>query len=212
MPESFLDHLVVTAPRLEIGVAYVERQLGTSMTAGGQHVRMGTHNAVLRIGDRLYLEVISIDPAADPIERSRWFGLDHVSEQDAPRLSTWIVRTNNIDRLAPTMSIFPGPIEPMSRGLLKWRITIPTDGTMPFGGIVPGLIEWEPGFHPAEKMPDTGVKLTQLQLIHPNAEAVNQTLNEIGIVHDILVPAAINGERPQLIATFQTQHGFVVLR
>ena len=42
-----LDHLVVTAPVLAEGVAWVETTLGVKMEAGGQHPQMGTHNALL---------------------------------------------------------------------------------------------------------------------------------------------------------------------
>jgi hypothetical protein len=58
-----LDHLVVAAATLPEGVAHVERLLGVEMSAGGQHVFMGTHNAVLRLGNDCYLEVIAIDPS-----------------------------------------------------------------------------------------------------------------------------------------------------
>ena len=45
-----IDHLVVTAPSLAEGVAFVEQRLQVKMQPGGRHEGMGTHNAVLRIG------------------------------------------------------------------------------------------------------------------------------------------------------------------
>lgn len=75
MLSSAIDHLVVTAPTLAAGIQYVEQSLGCKMQPGGRHPRLGTHNALLKIGVCSYLEVISIDPDAVPPQRKRWFEL-----------------------------------------------------------------------------------------------------------------------------------------
>ena len=63
MPSSRVDHLIVTAASLAEGADYVRRELGVEMQAGGEHVRMGTHNRLLKLGEKLYLEVIAVNPA-----------------------------------------------------------------------------------------------------------------------------------------------------
>jgi hypothetical protein len=63
-PRATLDHLVVAAATLADGVDYVATLTGIAPQVGGKHVAMGTHNAVLRLGERVYLEVIAIDPGA----------------------------------------------------------------------------------------------------------------------------------------------------
>ena len=66
-----LDHLVVAARDLETGAAWLEERLGARLSAGGRHADMGTHNRLLRLGERRYLELIAIDPAGPPPARPR---------------------------------------------------------------------------------------------------------------------------------------------
>jgi len=74
-----LDHLVVIAPDLAAGVSWVESILGVALQVGGEHQRMATHNALLRLGDSTYLEVIAPNPAALNPDEPRWFELDRLS-------------------------------------------------------------------------------------------------------------------------------------
>jgi len=55
--DTALDHLIVGASSLADGVDYVAKVTGATPRRGGRHVAMGTHNALLRLGDRVYLEV-----------------------------------------------------------------------------------------------------------------------------------------------------------
>ena len=45
-----IDHIVITAPSLADGMEYVHRALGVVPEPGGGHPRMGTHNALLKLG------------------------------------------------------------------------------------------------------------------------------------------------------------------
>jgi catechol 2,3-dioxygenase-like lactoylglutathione lyase family enzyme len=96
MPPCYIDHIIVTAPTLEAGAAFVRRVLGVSMQTGGQHPRMGTHNLLVRLGDELFLEVIAANPAAPAPGRPRWFALDALGADTAPALRAWVVRTAEI--------------------------------------------------------------------------------------------------------------------
>ena len=100
MPVCQIDHIAVTAPTLAAGVDWVQQVLGVAPQGGGEHVAMGTHNRLLRLDDTMYLEVIAINPAAPALDQARWFGLDLLEPDAAPRLRTWIARTDEIERLA----------------------------------------------------------------------------------------------------------------
>lgn len=161
MSRCFIDHLLVTAPSLEIGAAFVKDVLGVAPQTGGEHLRMGTHNRLLRLGDALYLEVISPNAAVPAPSRPRWFGLDALGPSSLPALSGWVARTTHIQGALSDATESLGEIEGMNRGALDWLITIPCDGSLPLEGAGPALIEWQTEPHPASKLEDRGLSLAQ---------------------------------------------------
>ncbi|EIJ48968.1 hypothetical protein GWL_02570 [Herbaspirillum sp. GW103] len=177
------DHLVVTASTLEAGMAWVEQRLGVSMAPriGGQHVRLGTHNALLSLGEGFYLEVIAIDPQAQTPDRPRWFGMDDLPADAAPRLAHWVARTSDIAAAVAASPIAPGVIEPMQRGTLDWLITIAADGAPACAGVMPSLIQWLSAAHPASALPECGCRLQQLVLEHPAAQQLQVAWQSIGL-------------------------------
>ena len=211
-----LDHITVAAHTLAQGLAYLRDALGIDLPAGGAHPRMATHNHLLRLGDSVFLELIAIDPAAPAPDRPRWFQLDDPALQAelavTPRLITWVVRTHQIAEtfLASTAPL--GAIEPMRRGDLRWLITFPNDGTLPQGGMMPSLIQWPDGPHPASRMPDLGCSLDRLEAVHPDPVGYRGDLAAIGADRHIAVTAASPGQRPHLVARLRTPHGLRILR
>ena len=73
---SKVDHLVYATPDLAAGVERVERLLGVKAVPGGQHPGGGTRNALIRLGDETYLEIIGPDPDQPKPPRPRRFGID----------------------------------------------------------------------------------------------------------------------------------------
>lgn len=211
-----IDHLVVAAETLAQGVAYVEAALGVAMSPGGAHPRMATHNWLLRLGEALYLEVIAIDPAAPRPDRPRWFQLDDPAVQAelraSPRLVTWVVRTADLAGVVRAARRPLGAIESMQRGELRWQLTIPADGALLDGGVMPFAIEWPPGSQPAGRMPDRGCALAQLAAAHPDPEAVRRDLAAIGADGLMELRASAAGGRAELVAEIRTPHGLRTLR
>lgn len=161
MLRSHMDHMAITAPSLEAGVEYIRQTLGVSPQVGGEHPRMGTHNAVLKLGEKFYLEVIAINPNVPRPNRPRWFQLDEPDPSQPIRLATWIARTDDIYAAATASPIPLGEVEPMSRGQMNWLITIPADGGLPLHGIAPTLIQWSAGVHPAATLQESGCALVR---------------------------------------------------
>jgi hypothetical protein len=177
-----LDHLTVAALTLEEGVAHVRRALGVVMPRGGTHPLMGTHNHLMQLGNSVFLEVIAPDPLVAP-QRTRWFGLDDPKMRArlkvSPQLISWVVRVPNLARTLAAVGEKSGEPVRVTRGPLSWLISVPCDGSMPFDGAFPTLIEWPTGPHPSSAMADLGCRLEHLAIAHPQGTCLSATLAPI---------------------------------
>ena len=208
-----LDHLVVAAETLDQGEDYLEAMLGTRPRRGGKHVAMGTHNSLLSLGERCYLELIAIDPDAAAPARPRWFDLDRPSMRallaQQPRLIHWVARSGDIEAARRASPLDPGPVHAMARAGFRWRITIPDDGSRPGAGVLPTLIQWDdPERHPADDMPDAGTRVAALAAAHPEPGAMRATLAVLGLSETLKVTF---DAAPRLAAMLTTRRGPVAL-
>ena len=206
MLRSHIDHLVVTAPSLDLGVEYVREALGVSPQPGGRHPRMGTHNCLLKLGEALFLEVLSIDPEAPPPPRPRWFQLDEEESVRAPRLATWVVRTTDLNAALAASPVVSGYAVPMTRDDLSWTISIPRNGSLPLQGIAPTMIQWQ-GPHPASRLQDAGCSLVRLEGFHARADKVTAMLEAIGFQGEFTVSPMPSGASAKLVAHIKTPAG-----
>ena len=169
-----LDHLAVSCETLETGAAAVAKTLGVELPVAGVHPHMGTHNRLTGMGPDLYFEVIAIDPDGTPPGRPRWFNLDRFA--GPPRLTNWILRTDDIEAVLDTLPDGFGTCLSLERGELRWKMAVPESGLLPWGGWGPAIIEWQGKAHPTQTLPDSGLRLARLTLHHPDAEDIAATL------------------------------------
>ena len=215
-----VDHLVVAAHSLQEGIAWCESTLFVTPTQGGAHPLMGTHNLLLKIESplfaRAYLEIIAIDPQASDPRRKRWFDLDDPQLREAIKLEPRLVHfVASCDRSAvassalDSLGIDRGPQLAAQRetadGPLKWKISVRDDGQRLFYGCLPTLIEWD-GAHPAESLPDSGLKLLSLTATHPRPDDLFMAYRAIH-----LEQVGIEAGAPNLSACLMTPLGEVTL-
>ena len=168
-----LDHLVYLVPDLGAAVAQFAPR-GLSFSPGGRHMTRGTHNTLLRLGTRSYLELLAIDPTTS-IPAPRWMGIDLGT---LPRLSRWAVHAGA--ESFPARDWQAGSRQLPDGRTLRWQLTDP--GTAPATVVRPFLIDWsESATHPADTLPEVGVELVELRLFCPDAEAVNTELERYSV-------------------------------
>ncbi len=191
------DHLVYLVPDL---AAAVDRftSLGMPPSPGGRHLSRGTHNAILRLGNRRYLELLAIDPHTE-ISPPRWMGIDLAQETC---ISRWAASAGAINDGRPVES---GSRQLPDGRTLRWRLTDP--GTVPAVSVVPFLIDWgSKGPHPADDLPDLGLRLEKLTLYHPEPRIINEELRRLG-----LSQKAIRGPAPKIEAVIRGPEKEIVL-
>ena len=197
----WFDHLAISAITLDEGVFAVETALGINLSPGGKHVHMGTHNRLLGLDD-VYLEVIAPDPDAPVPAWPRWFDLDHFS--GAPRLTNWVAACDVLDVEIAQSPAGTGQPTQLSRGNLRWRMAIPSDGKLPYDGCFPALISWQGDLHPTSLLPDMGVRLVHLDIKHPSAVDLGRHMRA-RLTDDRITFST--GPVAGLQATFSTPHG-----
>ena len=114
---------------------------------GGKHVAMGTHNSVLKLGAKAYIEVIAIDPQASIARPSALVRPGHGrASVDAARDAAADSLGRAHDRHRRGAHAPCRPIRawcwPCRAAAFSWRITVPADGSLPAGGVLPTLIQW----------------------------------------------------------------------
>src|ERR1051325_11190713 len=136
MREPLLDHLVYATPDLEATCRDLESRLGVRASAGGQHAGRGTHNALISIGPKAYLEIIGPDPL-QPETKPVWFDIDQLT---APKLIAWAVRIDDLEafvkEISPNANV--GVVRSGSRKTpegttLSWQLTELVQGV----GLIP---------------------------------------------------------------------------
>lgn len=204
-----VDHLIYAVPDLQSGMREIADLLGVRPAFGGRHPNWGTHNALLSLGPTTYLEIIAPDPDAPAPARGRLLGM---SEQQVPRLATWVMRSNTIRETvagARAAGVGLGNVESGSRRapdgtLLNWALSDPY--AMPCDGAVPFLIDWGDTPHPGSSAPRAG-ELVALSIEHPECAAVRFALSSLDA--DIGVKAA---EAFALTALIKTSRGVKTLK
>lgn len=182
-----IDHFAIGAETLEQGMAALREKLGVSVPRGGKHDAMSTHNCVMQSGNESFLELIAIDPDAPDPGRTRWFTLDDPATQarlsERPRALCWVVGTDDLDAVIAASPVDLGEVVLFTRGDRSWRLTVPKDGSLPMGGLLPAFIEWSPGPHPSSGQQDLNVSLDQVVLQHPDPEALHEVLRVLQVDH-----------------------------
>jgi hypothetical protein len=204
-----VDHLVYATPDLHRGVAELEKRLGVRATPGGQHVGLGTHNALIALGPYTYIEIIAPDPAQPAPPGPRRFGLDNLTES---RLVTWAAKGTELEKLradAVQNGIPLGKVGPGSRrrpdGVeLAWQSTDSQASVA--DGVIPFFIDWGHSPHPAQSAAK-GASLVALRAEHPDAKNVQRMLQLLGL------PLSVRqGAHAALVATIDSPRGRVELR
>lgn len=198
-----IDHLVYAVTDLEVGMREMQKLFGVAPALGGHHPDFGTHNALLGLGDKTYLEVIAINTSLPCPDRGWPFGL---SANQESRLQTWALKLE-LSQPSLLTSLF-GNVSDGSRltksgKLLSWKLTDPW--LMPFDGVLPFLIDWGDTEHPAVDLPQVGV-VDNIRVNHPGAGEVRAVMDAMDLDNDFIQ----YGESVGIIAEIRQEDGKII--
>ena len=176
-----IDHLVIGIAALDAGVRKFEELTGVRPAYGGEHPHLGTHNALISLGDRTYLELLAPRPGADVTE-----SLQFLAQLPEITPVMWAVSTNNItetaDRLASAgyevTEPVPGSRRQENGSTLHWTIL---EMAAPNLAGAPFFIEWsETSVHPSESSPG-GCELGSLEIKDPRPDQLQGLIQLLGL-------------------------------
>src|SRR6266404_171892 len=181
---ALLDHFILGCDDLDRGINFVESRTGVRAAFGGVHPGRGSRNALLKLGERRYLEILAPDPAQDrsldPLIRA--LAAAHIE----------------------TKPIFPGSRKRPDGEVLRWRALNLKDNR---GGLLPFFIEWSAdSAHPASDSP-AGCELTSFAVIDLDPGSLRATFRTLQL-EDVQVEA---GPRPRLRAVVKGPKGTLEL-
>ncbi len=199
-----IDHFMYAVASLDDGIAWATDTFGVAPAYGGEHVGLGTCNALLSLGST-YLEIIAPDPAQMP---GNHLGA-RFAELSTGGLVTWAVQGQLVE-IAELLSAngvnTAGPNRTERKTaegeLLVWELLFPTGSV--HGARMPFFIDWLDCAHPSNTNPQGG-EFLELTISDPDAKSLQSVLDKLGL--DV---AVLEGE-PTLRIDIETPNGPVTL-
>jgi hypothetical protein len=206
--KPIFDHAVYAGTALYELVEQLADKTGVRPTPGGAHEALGTHNALLRLGDRQYLELLAPIPGAEdrsPFARS-------LSAMERPKLYMWAVRVPGVEAFVAggeAAGLSMGATAEMSRKPpvgkeQHWKLSV--GGSDVYDSVVPFGIEWTGMAHPADDL-ESGCLRIALRAEHPQPQRILDAVTSIGVELDIT-----EAPRPGLVLDLDTPQGPIELR
>lgn len=180
-----LDHIIWACDDLERGAHRFEALTGISAQYGGVHASGLTHNALVKIGARCYLEILA--PTGPPSAADDgWTRLAHTHVGE-PRVLTYCLRSSRpltevvhiaVDLGAPPCEVLRnGRVSPEGVAL-RWQWVAPSfEG---YGLAFPFFIDWLDSPHPATAAQTEGIELREFSVGHPRATELQRDLTRLG--------------------------------
>jgi hypothetical protein len=145
-----LDHLLWGSRDLDGAVADLYERSGVRAAFGGHHPELGTQNALARLDDHTFLEIIAPAPALPAGGLAR-----QLAGLTVPTMLMWAARTDDAAAVAArakslgfSATAANGHRARPGGGTVRWTNVFVGDHGA--GTLVPFFIEWENGYHPAE--------------------------------------------------------------
>jgi len=180
-PSLQIDQVVLGISDLDAGIREFEELTGVRPVRGGDHPELGTHNALVKIGNRIYLEILAPRPGAEVHESLR-----SLSDLDQLTPVMWAVSTSDLDRTRDSLIEAGFELsEPLAASrvqedgpTLRFRVS---EMSTSYPSSRPFLIEWdEDSPHPSESSP-VACQLRWFRVIDPQLDELRRLTRQLGL-------------------------------
>jgi hypothetical protein len=187
-----LDHIIWACSDLARGMRRFEELTGIAPSYGGRHEGGATHNALIPLDGRRYVEILAPVGPAQPNdgELTRLARRAH-----EPRVLTYCLRSphplSDLAAIAqahgwPGAQVVDNGRTSPDGARLRWRTLRPRSAQ--YGLAFPFFIDWLDSSHPSESPQSAlGVTLQLFAVGHTDAAGLTQTLERFGAVIDTYV-------------------------
>ena len=218
--QNQLDHIVIAHPNLDQAMEEFADLTGCVPAYGGPHIGGGTHNALVSLGDSVYIELISPDP--DQIGKSTQRQSNNLGQRlstyKGSKLLAWAIRSSVLDEMSGVLHGFETakPFN-MSRkqpdgDTLNWRLMNLVNHDLK--GFAPFYIDWLECPHPTSTNPIAG-EFQSLRVTHSDSrlgDIVSETVaDREGVEFEIGSPnftLEFTAERGSVTLSSQELAGF----
>jgi hypothetical protein len=200
-----IDHIVYCVYDLEESIDYFENEFGIKPIYGGRHLKHGTKNALINLGDQCYLELLTIDKSNEAVTKKRWMGIDLLTQN---KITRWAMTSQDLINDKEFLTNYNTEMGELSTGSrmrpdskeLRWEMTLPL--SQPEVELVPFLINWSQSeSHPTDGLSVQG-RLLELRFTHPNPASLESYFAQLEI--DIKINT---GKQPSINAIIQGPNG-----
>jgi hypothetical protein len=183
-----LDHLILGVADLDEGIAQFERLTGVRASHGGKHPT-GTHNALVSLGDGIYLEIIALQRGVTPT--TEFAALAWLKELTPVG---WAVAASNLESLRTTLAAAELPLGEPEAGsratpdgrTLRWQTARLRNAFRE----APFFIAWSPDTaHPSTTNPP-GCTFSALTIACPSGEVLGRLCTALDLPVTVSVAAS----------------------
>ena len=157
---------------------------------------------MIRISEKVYLEVIAIDPKTSNLNNRKWFNLDNSKLQSklkkSPQVIGYVIENDNMN-----ITKYYDPFFKSSRDIYKWQFAMPTfknnilDSEIIEAGMIPSLISWKSD-KPVYQMKKNQFELISFDIKFPKTQQyLNSFFKSFGEIKYVLVTITTE-EKPSI--------------
>lgn len=204
--EHNIDHVILAINNLDSGIIEIKRLTGIEPVYGGKHPDSYTQNALLSVGDNMYIEILA--PRNDLDSIPVFFkNLNHLTPVGWAMFSNDIEKTkNSIESIGFKLGdIIPGSRITAKGEKLEWKTGVITETNQET--LFPFFISWNPNsIHPSQNAP-LGCTLKRLVLKSSKLDNLEKLLEGLNVSnHKIKVEP---GNADQIDLVLETSKGEV---